>query len=307
MRASMPSAAAAEVNPMFRTALVFLSACLVAAPLLPTVGAGDTPNNLIELKGKAPDWFTPEVRAKAKAAAAEGLLLNPLTGETFTPRQAAAIVSIPVGAPDYLFIRPGALYLGENDALCTYNFIYDARTRIGVAGHCVDKVGDDAFILSVPAPTLPLLTVLGTVDRFEDAGPGKDWALINIRPAWQPWVDPAMAYVGGPSCPTWGGQLGVVKHAGHGIQTGLVASVPRVSQNGHSVGTHFLGIGEVSGGDSGSGVIQVYPASVGCALGAAAGIVTHCSTLTGLECLPIYTATDVRIVPAVVTTTLDPI
>lgn len=287
-----------------------IAVCLLAAPLIPAVGANDLPANLIELKGEVPAWWTPEVAAAADAAASEGKLLDPLTGETFTPQQLAAVVSIPVGAPDYLFVRPGALFLSGggllNSALCTYNFVYDSKTKIGTAGHCVDRVGQTVYILAQPSPTRSVITALGVVHSFDNRGPGKDWALITINAPWLPWVDPAYAYVGGPSCPTWGGQLGVVKHAGHGIQTGVVASVPRLHQNGNSVGTHFSGFGEISGGDSGSGVIQVQ-ANVGCALGAAAGVVTHCSSLTGIECLPIYIATDVRIVPAVVTTTLDPI
>ena len=285
-----------------------IAVCLLAAPLIPSVGANDLPSELIELKAPAPEWWTPEVAAAADEAAKQGKLLNPLTGETFTPQEAAAIVSIPAGAPDYLFVRPGSLFLGSGlniGALCTYNFIYDAKTKIGVAGHCVSHVGQNVYMLSTPAPLVPLVSSLGTVNSFDNRGPGKDWALIDIYPVWQPWVDPAYAYVGGPSCPAWQGQSGVVKHAGHGIQTGVVASVPRLSQNGASVGTHFSGIGAVSGGDSGSGVIQVQP-NLGCALGAAAGIVTHCSGIAGV-CLPLYVATDVRIVPATVTVTLDPL
>ena len=288
-----------------------LVTCLLAASVLPSVGADDSTTTSIELKGTPPAWWTPEVAAAADAAALEGKLLDPLTGETFTPQQAAAVVSIPIGAPDYLFIRPGALFLSGggllNSALCTYNFIYDQKTKIGVAGHCVERAGQTVYILFQPSPGRTLVTAVGNVSAFDNRGPGKDWALVNIFPHLQQWVDPAYAYVGGPSCPAWNGQLGVVKHAGHGIQTGIVASVPRLHQNSQSTGTAFSGFGEISGGDSGSGVIQVYPASVGCALGAAAGIVTHCASLTGIECLPIYTATDVRIVPATVTVTLDPL
>ena len=296
---------------MTRLPLVLAACALLAMPLFPAVGADDpigSEYQLMELKAAAPDWWTPEVRAKADAAGAEGKLLNPLTGETFTPQQAAALVSVPVGAPDYVFIRPGALFLGDSGALCTYNFVYSAKTQIGVAGHCVEKTGEKAYILSTPAPTIPLVTSLGTVGSFRNGGIGDDWALVNIAANWRAWVDPAYAYVGGPSCPAWTGQSGVVKHAGHGIQTGLAASVPRVHQNGQSVnGRFFTGIGEISGGDSGSGVIQIVPASAGCALGSAAGIVTHCASLTGLECLPLYWATDVRLVPATVSVTLDPL
>ena len=288
---------------MNRTPILIAACCLLAATLSPAVGAWEAEYKLKELKGVAPDWWTPEMAAKADAAAAEGKLLNPLTGETFTPREAAAILSVPVGAPDYLFVRPGALFLGQSGALCTYNFVYDAHTKIGVAGHCVERNGERVYILSTPAPTFPLLTSLGSVASFRNGGIGDDWALVNIDAQWQAWVDPAMAYVGGPSCPAWNGMGGLVKHAGHGIQTGVVASVPRVSRAypTFSGDSHFSGIGEISGGDSGSGMILA--TGPGCALGTAAGVVTHCASLTGLDCLPIFYATDIRFVPATVTVT----
>lgn len=291
------------------TRLPLVVACLLLVPLAPLAGADEEPT-IIELKGKAPDWWTPEVAAAADAAGQEGKLLNPLTGETFTPQAAAAVADIPVGAPDYLFVRPGALFLtlsiGGVGGLCTYNFIYSSGTQIGTAGHCVSYVGQPVYILAVtPGPT-PLITPLGKVASFRNGGIGDDWALININATWQPWVDPNMAYLGGPSCSAWNGSLSVVKHVGHGIQTGVIAAVPRVSQAFASDGKAFSGAGEVSGGDSGSLMIQVTP-SAGCALGAAAGIVTHCASIGGTVCIPLYWATDVRSVPATVTVGFDPL
>lgn len=289
---------------MFRARFLAL-ACLLSAPFVGVVGGADEAYTVIELKGVAPEWWTPEVRAAAVEAAAEGKLLNPLTGELVDPVQTAP-VNVPYGSPDYLFIRPGALFLSDNGAICTYNFIYATGTKIGTAGHCVDGVGETVFILAAPAPTIPLVTALGTVASFKNAGIGNDWALINIASAWQSWVDPNMAYIGGPSCSAWTGSGGVVKTVGHGIQTGLAAAVPRASEADPSNGNSFFGAGQVSGGDSGSPVIQVV-ANAGCSGGSAAGIVTHCASIAGLVCLPLYWASDIRIVPATVTTGFDPL
>jgi hypothetical protein len=213
----------------------------------------------------------------------------------------APLGGIPAGAPDYLFIRPGALFLAGG-GLCTYNFIYGAGTKIGTAGHCVSSVGQTVSILA--APSVPLLGALGTVSAFRNGGVGDDWALIDVFPHWHEWVDPNMAYLGGPSCSAWAGQGGNVKSVGHGVQTGLAAAVPRVSTAGASNGNSFSGIGLVSGGDSGSPVIQNSPLNT-CPLGTAAGIITHCAAI--VACLPLYAATDIRRVPATVTTGFDPI
>lgn len=295
----------AELIPLVR-ATILLAACLLVLPALPLSGAGEQAMTVMELKAKAPDWWTPQVRLEAQQAAAQGKLLNPLTGEMFTPREAAGLVNIPAGAPDYLFIRPGSLALTESGFICTYNFLYTGGTQIGTAGHCPSYTNEPFYILASPYPTIPLVTILGTATSYRNGGIGNDWALITIDTRWRNWVDPDMAWLGGPSCAAWTGNGGFVKHTGHGIQTGLVASVPRVSQADASNGHAFTGIGEVSAGDSGSPMIQIQTGT-SCAMGAAAGILTHCATITGTECLPIYWATDIRIVPATVTTGFDPL
>ncbi len=269
------------------------------------MGGAEQATTIMELKAKAPDWWTPEVKLAAQRAAAEGKLLNPLTGQTYTPEEASALVTVPAGSPDYLFIRPGSLALTESGFLCTYNFIYTGGTQIGTAGHCPSYHNEPFYILSTPAPTIPLVTALGVASSYSNGGIGNDWALITINAGWRSWVDPNMAWLGGPSCAAWNGGAGAVKTTGHGIQTGLLASVPRVSQATGSNGSSFTGDGEVSEGDSGSPMIQVQ-ATLGCSMGAAAGILTHCASVGGTVCLPIYYATDIRVVPATVVTGLDP-
>ncbi|MBI2077615.1 MAG: hypothetical protein HYT80_04475 [Euryarchaeota archaeon] len=280
--------------------------CALLIPLVPVAGSEETTSvayGVMELEGKAPDWWTPEAALAAKAAAAEGLLYNPLTGETVAPT--AVPVGVPAGAPDYLFIRPGALYLSESGVLCTYNFIYSAFRQIGTAGHCPESRGETVYILAVP--TIPLVTALGTVGSFRNGGVGNDWALINIDPAWDLFVDANVAYVGGPSCAAWSPGVEAGKHVGHGIQTGLIASVPRTSAILAFDGRSFQGVGEISGGDSGSPMVEVAGALPGCATGGAVGVMTHCATITGIECLPLFFGTDIRRVPATVTLGLDPI
>ena len=291
-------------------------AAMVAAlvvPLVPVAGA-DEPNaldgwidyDLMDVKGRAPEWWTPDAIAGAADAALRGELYNPLTGEFVKPQPASAPGGgIPAGAPDYLFIRPGALFLSESGVLCTYNFIYAAFRQIGTAGHCVEGRGETVYI--VAAPTIPLVTALGTVASFQDAGVGSDWALINIDPAWDPFVDANVAYVGGPGCSVWSPGLEAGKHTGHGTQTGLVASVPRISAIIAFDGREFQGAGELSGGDSGSPMVEAAGSLPGCIGGGAVGVLTHCATITGIECLPLFWGTDIRRVPAAVTTGLDPV
>lgn len=290
---------------------ILLTVFLLTAPVLALGGTAESVDlapTFIEMKGVTPDWWTPEVRDAADRAAAEGKLLNPLTGQTYEPQEAAFLVDIPVGAPDYLFIRPGALALSHDDgALCTYNFIYSARAQIGTAGHCVARNNEPMYILAAPGPTFPLITRLGTVASHSNGGIGNDWALVNIDAQWRQWVDPNMAYLGGPSCTPWTGAGGQIKHVGHGIQTGVVAAVPRVGLAGPStVNGGFTGQTEVSGGDSGSAIIQAFGGQ-SCLMGVAAGVLTHCASIGGLVCVPIFWATDIRKVPATVTTGFDPL
>lgn len=271
---------------------------LVPAAVLAEPPASDEEYTWKPLVGHVPAWWTPEVQAAAEAAGLDGNLLNPITGESTAPAG-----GIPAGSPDYLFVRPGALMISP--FVCTLNFVYASGTQIGTAGHCAGAVGQDVFIVAVP--TVPLIAAVGRVASFHNAGVGDDWALIDINPFWWDWVDPNMAYLGGPSCSAWNGASSPAgKHVGHGIQTGVVAAVPRVSTMGASNGRSFTGAGEVSGGDSGSPIIQV-ASGANCAGGAAGGIITHCSTITGIECLPLYAATDIRIVPATVTPGFDPL
>lgn len=282
--------------------LVPLVAGLLILSLAPVAGADqESDYQIMEMKGNAPSWWTEDVMAAARDAAADGLLLNPLTGATVVP---PPLNGIPI-SPDYVFIRPGALFLGESGALCTYNFIYSDSSQIGTAGHCVERRGETVYILA--APTIPLVTALGTVDSFQNAGIGKDYALIDIASEWDLFVDPNMAYLGGPSCSSWTPGLEAGKHVGHGIQTGLVASVARVSAITDWDSNSFEGVGEISGGDSGSPMVEVAGSLPGCAAGGAVGVMTHCLTITGIECLPLFFGTDIDVVPATVTVGLDPL
>lgn len=287
---------------------IALAAAALIVPFL-SVAQADEPEVqdylIIEMKGEAPDWWTPDVIAAAKEAGPRGELYNPLTGEFLTPVPAAVPGGgVPFGAPDYLFIRPGALFLSESGVLCTYNFIYASLTKIGTAGHCVDKPGEVVYIVAVP--TIPLVTALGTVASGRDGGVGNDWALIHIDPVWADFVDANTAYIGGPSCSAWSPGVEAGKHVGHGIQTGLVASVARVSAITAFNSRSFQGVGEISGGDSGSPMIEVAGALPGCAGGGAVGVLTHCASITGIECLPLFFGTDIRRVGATVTPGFDP-
>jgi hypothetical protein len=283
-------------------ARLMLVAGVLIIPLLPIAGA-DTASEyqLMELKTQAPSWWTPEAMAGARAAAERGELFNPVTG--------ASVVPPPLGglplAPDYVFIRPGALFLSESGAICTYNFIYSNHQQIGTAGHCVEGRGEVVYILA--APTIPLVTALGKVAGSKNAGVGNDYALIDIDSQWSQFVDPNVAYVGGPSCSVWTPAVEAGKHVGHGIQTGLIASVPRVSAITDFDGRSFEGAGELSGGDSGSPMVEAAGSLPGCVGGGAVGVLTHCATITGIECLPLFFGTDIRRVPATVTTGLDPV
>jgi|GEM_PF-1832867 len=247
-----------------------------------------------------PAWFQDSVAEAAEGAARSGRLY-----EVHADADGTLQGGVPV-APDYLFVRPGALLILEKAngkrTLCTSNFIYTNGTQIGTAGHCAERVGQPVYILA--APVVPVVAYLGTVQSFTNTGPQNDWALIDILPQWSAFVDPNVAYVGGPACAAWSGTVAadtLVKHVGHGTTTGLVTSVPRAARLTYADGQRLGLTGVVSPGDSGGPLVVANDARPGCELGAALGIVTGgpggCST----ACTQIY-GTDIRQVPATVTT-----
>jgi hypothetical protein len=208
----------------------------------------------IELKAPKPDWYTTALHDRVMAAAARG-----------------EAVPIPEGvdyrASGLLFtgIRPGAWIIAPSG--CTTNFVFGSPSDyyIGTAGHCTE-VGDEVTLIAAPG----VLMNIGTTVRSVDGGVGNDFALIDVRPSMEQYVNPSMTYFGGPTGAGSPQPNDVVEHAGHGLVIGT-GGTPRagvvVYRGRGDGGDAFAWVGAASPGDSGS--------AVRLANGRAAGDLTH--------------------------------
>jgi hypothetical protein len=164
--------------------------------------------HVVELKAPQPSWFTPELQQKVHE---NGV--------------AAAPVDAPF--PGQVGIRPGSLMISP--FICTMNYIFQKgdTIAIGTAGHCID--GNSPVTLLTVAPTggNPVLVELGPVLYHQNAGVGKDFALVEVPPERRDWVFPTIAAIGGPCGIYSGGDPQPVAHYGHGLVGGFPGT-PRV-------------------------------------------------------------------------------
>lgn len=261
-----------------RAVLSILSVALLSlALLLPATGAaaGTEPGyaritradaaRAVELKAPVPRWYTPKLHERVVAAGKRGKSVPLPKG-----------VDAPSSSLLFTGIRPGAWIIFP--AGCTTNFVFGGGTSIGTAGHCVSP-GDEVTLIAAPG----VLMNIGTARFSVDSGIGDDFALIDIYPAMQQYVNPSMSYFAGPTGsgdPQFGD---VVVHSGHGLVIGT-GGTPRagvVTYRGPGEGGDAFGWdGAASPGDSGSAVRNVD--------GTAAGDLTH--LVVGTDYLPAYIA-----------------
>ena len=96
-------------------------------------------------------------------------------------------------------IQPGTIAYNGDGGQCTYNFIFDGaghlagRTYIGIAAHCVEKVGD--VVLDGDEEPIGRAAFVGNADETTE-----DFAFIEIASEHLDRVDPALK--GHPEYPT---------------------------------------------------------------------------------------------------------
>jgi hypothetical protein len=199
----------------------------------------------------------------------------------------------------YFGIRPGAwllLVTASSVGWCSLAHVYGApgSYSVSTAGHC-GKAGDVASVIAAfgnrAGALNPILLDFGTFSRSTgDAGLGKDWALIGVTAAYQSLVTPTMAFWGGPrGMFTTQGQVATIDpnvtvnpdpklfqqivHYGHGTGVGA-GGTPRSGTSISWAADHFMFVGAISPGDSGSGSNTLAGDNPGDVL-EAAGINTH--------------------------------
>ncbi len=242
-----------------RAILSLLCSVVLLAPAGAAAAAVDTDAaagpSFVELSAPRPDWYTPQLHASVLAAAERGEGVPIPDGVDY---QASGLL--------FTGIRPGSWMIAPSG--CTMNFVFGSARDyfIGTAGHCAD-VGDQVTLIAAPG----ILMNIGRTVKSVDGGVGNDFALVDVRPSMEQYVNPSMAYFGGP---TGAGspQVGdVVEHAGHGLVIGT-GGTPRAGVvvyrgSGEKGGDAFAWAGAASPGDSGS--------AVRLANGQAAGDLTH--------------------------------
>jgi hypothetical protein len=236
-----------------------VAAIVLALPLaaVPASGATDpsvTGARYIELKAPQPDWYTPALHDRVMAAAARGEGVPIPDGVDYDTSGLA-----------FTGIRPGAWIIAPSG--CTTNFVFGSSSDyyIGTAGHCAN-VGDEVTLVAAPG----VLMNIGKAVKSVNKGIGNDFALIDVRPSMEQYVNPSMTYFGGPTGAGSPRRDDVVEHAGHGLVIGT-GGTPRagvvVYRGNGDGGDAFAWTGAASPGDSGS--------AVRLANGQAAGDLTH--------------------------------
>ena len=248
----------------------------------------------------APDFTNAQIKRAAAKALASGAKPQKLRAaepawygrkqKRKTRRDEDGVRMAPVDAPlpGEVGIRPGSWMISP--FWCTMNFIFQSggTLAIGTAGHCVDG-GEPVVLLTLaPGGANPVLVELGRVLLKQDAGIGRDYALVEIPPHLHSWVFPTLAVVGGPCGVFTGNSPQPLAHYGHGVGIGT-GGTPRAGV-GFSLARDPIGVkgtdwdwdsdsiiwaGMIAGGDSGSGVrIAQLPA---------VSNLTHGIGITGLE------------------------
>jgi hypothetical protein len=113
-----------------------------------------------------------------------------------------------------------------------------------------------------------VLMNIGRTVKSVNRGIGNDFALIDVRPRMEKYVNPSMTYFGGPTRAGTPRVGDVVEHAGHGLVIGT-GGTPRAGvvvyrgSGAHGRGHAFAWAGAASPGDSGSAVRKASGAAVG--------------------------------------------
>lgn len=234
-----------------------LLAGVAAAPVgASTPSARGSAAGATELVAPTPEWYTAELHERVVAAGARGESVPLPDG-----------VRLPASALAFTGIRPGSWILFP--AGCTANFVFGSAADyyIGTAGHCT-QVGQAVTIVAAPG----VLMNIGTTVISVDNGIGDDFALIDVSPQMEQFVNPSMAYFGGPTGSGNPAMGSIVEHAGHGLVIGTGgtprAGVVTYRGAGDAAGSDAFGWdGAAAPGDSGS--------PVRLANGLAAGDLTH--------------------------------
>lgn len=182
----------------------------------------------------------------------------PVSHDFYVPYMLLLAQQVPTG------IRPGS-WMSAPSACTMAHVVADATGALYIltAGHCVDAVGQRVALVTEGD--------IGHVVAFRNAGVGQDYALVRIDPQHYGEINPSMVGWGGPVGMATAPETGLARQYGWGYLTWMAGHASRCRAGLTEV--DFWGaaswsyLGQVSSGDSGSGVNA--PG------GGAMGILTH--------------------------------
>jgi hypothetical protein len=239
----------------------------------------------VPMSTAGPAWYDAAYAKKVMAAGTKGVRL---------PAGAALPDAGPQGVGMATTgIRPGTwlvtILTGQGGevgfAWCSANFVFvkNGVYGLGTAGHCAanDALGGFPDVTAYVVPpigsgSLPGFYHIGKFVLSHNNGIGDDFAMIQIYPQFNSWMNPGMPVWGGPTGTYTSNSLTVVKHFGHGLVFGA-GGTPRAGVATTMTargGNAFAWYGVGFEGDSGSGVEDV--------LGQALGDFTHIVILDGI-------------------------
>ena len=231
-----------------------------------------------------PSWYDTAYANKVLAAGSQGV---PLPAGATMPGDPKAVGLATQG------IRPGTwlvtLLTGQGGqygfAWCTANFVFlkNGTYGLGTAGHCAasDALGGFPDVTAYVLPPVgsgrpPGFYHIGKFVLSHNNGIGDDFAMVQIYPEFNAWMNPGMPVWGGPTGVYTSNLVTVVKHFGHGMGVGA-GGTPRAgvapiwtARNGTAFGWYGVGFE----GDSGS--------AVNVATGEGGGNFTHIVILDGI-------------------------
>lgn len=266
-----------------------LAGALAAVALVPPVVARSATTEpdaldgatIVPISTAGPAWYDLAYHQQVMAAGTQGARLP--DGVTMP---AAAGLASPGIRPGQWLVTVIANDQEVGFAWCTANFVFQKSGTygIGTAGHCAakDALGGfpDVTAYVVPPPTSGQLPGFYNIGKFvlsRNGGIGNDFAMVQIYPQYQSWVNPTMPVWGGPTGVYTSNDPTVVQHFGHGLVVGT-GGTPRAGVAPiwtARKGTAFAWYGAGFEGDSGSGVRVV--------TGEAAGNFTHLVVYDGTK------------------------
>ena len=264
-----------------------LSGVTSAAPTAkpPVAGAERIGNGwAVPMSTSGPSWYDAAYAKQVLHAGTKGVRLPAGASLPGGPRAAGLVTQ---------GIRPGTWLVtiedGSNGSIgfawCTANFVFvkSGVYGLGTAGHCAanDALGQFPDVTAYVVPPvgsgqLPGFYHIGQFVLSHNNGIGDDFAMIQIYPQYNSWMNPSMPVWGGPTGVYASNSATVVKHFGHGLGFGA-GGTPRVgvaTQLRARSGTAFSWYGTGFEGDSGSAVNDV--------LGTGVGNFTHIVILDGV-------------------------